>query len=328
MSNALPLYTPKFEPMTISINPECQKIRKENFADKVTFYAPGLKQYKTGEYQDHSVTEFVSISVTGENCVLDCEHCKSKSLHGMLDLMNFNGSMYDMCEKLAKKGTKGVLISGGSDIQGRVPLLKHIPDLIRARKDLGLAIRVHPGLPDEETCAGLAEIDVDGIMLDIIGDQETITEIYHLDKTPQDYEDVLERLHRHKLPAIPHIILGHYFGKMLGEWAALKMIKKYPPKTMVLVILMPLQGTGMVVEKLPSLDEIGSFFELSRKSLPETPIILGCARPMGPMKIEIDQMAIDAGLNGLAYPADGMVEYARQQGVNPNFINACCGVSW
>jgi uncharacterized radical SAM superfamily protein len=165
-------------------------------------------------------------------------------------------------------------------------------------------------------------------MLDIIGDQETITEIYHLDKTPQDYEDVLERIHRHKLPAIPHIILGHYFGKMLGEWAALKMIKKYPPKTMVLVILMPLQGTGMVVEKLPSLDEIGSFFELCRKSLPETPIILGCARPMGPMKVEIDKMAIDAGLNGLAYPADGMVEYARQQGVNPNFINACCGVTW
>ncbi len=115
---------------------------------------------------------------------------------------------------------------------------------------------------------------------------------------------------------------------MHGELAALEMIKKYPPKTMVLVVLMPLQGTGMVVEKLPSLDEIGSFFELSRKSLPQTPIILGCARPMGPMKVEIDKMAIDAGLNGLAYPADGMVEYAQQQGVKPNFINACCGVAW
>ncbi|MCP4417252.1 MAG: radical SAM protein, partial [Chloroflexi bacterium] len=81
-------------------------------------------------------------------------------------------------------------------------------------------------------------------------------------------------------------------------------------------------------EKLPSLDEIGSFFELSRRALPETPIILGCARPMGSMKVEIDKMAIDAGLNGLAYPADGMVEYARQQGVEPDFVNACCGISW
>ncbi len=328
MSNALPIYSPKFAPLTISINPECLTIRKENFEDKVTFYTPGLKQYKTAEYKDHSAIEFVSISVTGENCALDCEHCNSKSLHGMLDLLSFKGSIYDMCEKLVDKGTKGVLISGGSDIHGRVPLLKHIPDLVRVRKELGLEIRIHPGLPDEETCAGLAGIGVDGIMLDIIGDQETITEIYHLDKTPQDYEDVLERLFRHKLPAIPHIILGHYYGKMLGEWNALKMIKKYPPKTMVLVILMPLQGTSMVIEKLPSLDEIGSFFELSRRVLPETPIILGCARPMGSMKVEIDKMAIDAGLNGLAYPADGMVEYARKQGVEPDFVNACCGISW
>ncbi len=328
MPDILPLYAPKWEPLTIEIDPQCGRIREDYFDNRITFYAPGLKNYKTSEYCGHSAREFVSISVTGENCALSCEHCKTKSLHGMLDVRGFEGGLFGMCQKLAEKGARGVLISGGSDIHGRVPLMKHIPDMIRVRRELGLAIRVHPGLPDEETCAALADVDVDGVMLDIIGDQETITEIYHLKKTPQDYEDVLERLHRYNLPAIPHIILGHYFGKMNGEWAALEMIKKYPPKTMVLVVLMPLQGTGMRVEKLPTLDEMGAFFELCRQSLPQTPIILGCARPMGPVKLEIDKLAIDAGLNGVAYPADGMVEYARQRGLETDFINACCGVSW
>jgi uncharacterized radical SAM superfamily protein len=39
-----------------------------------------------------------------------------------------------------------------------------------------MVIRVHPGLPDEETCDALADVCVDGVMLDIIGDQETITD--------------------------------------------------------------------------------------------------------------------------------------------------------
>ena len=32
--------------------------------------------------------------------------------------------------------------------------------------------------------------------------------------------------------------------------------------------------------------------------------------------------------NGIAYPADGIVAYAQAQGLEPEFINACCGVSW
>ena len=45
-------------------------------------------------------------------------------------------------------------------------------------------------------------------------------------------------------------------------------------------------------------------------------------------KKEIDRLAVDAGLNGIAYPADGIVAYAQQRGLEPNFINACCGVNW
>ena len=73
---------------------------------------------------------------------------------------------------------------------------------------------------------------------------------------------------------------------------------------------------------------IDNFFETARLALPTTPILLGCARPLGAMKIEIDQLAIDAGLNGIAFPSEGIVVYATEKGLDPSFVNACCGVTW
>jgi len=302
-------------------------IRQENFPNEITFYGPGLKPHKTSEFSG-SLKEFVSISVTGNNCALNCEHCNTKMLDNMLDLSAFKGRLFDMAKSLQENGAKGILVSGGSNIQNQVPLLQHIDDIRRIRNELGMVIRVHPGLPDEQTCKALAEVDLDGVMLDIIGDQDTITEVYHLDAIPTDYEAALERLNRYGIPTIPHIILGHYFGKMSGEWTALEMIKKYPPKALVLVILLPLTGTGMEGVLPPSLTDIRGFFETARLALPKTPILLGCARPLGPIKIEIDQMAINAGLNGIAFPSEGIVSYAGEKGLKPSFINACCGVTW
>lgn len=312
----------------VTIDPACLTIRRHNFANEITFHAPGLRRYKTAEYAAHDAAEFVSISVTGTACALSCEHCKMQVLRGMTDLRRFDGSIFDLCAELAERGAKGVLISGGSDAKGRVPLLAHIPDLIRVRHELGLKIRVHPGLPDEETCAGLGEVEIDGAMVDIIGHEDTIRDVYHLEATPASYEAVLERLERHAVPTVPHIILGLHYGRMLGEWQALDMIARHPPKLLVLVVLMPLTGTPMAISEPPSLAEIGGFFETARKTMPDIPVMLGCARPMGLMKRDIDRLAIDAGLNGIAYPAEGIVEYAHQQGLQPNFINACCGVTW
>jgi len=311
-----------------AIEPACMELRRAHFPNQITFHAPGHKRYKTSEYGQHNAAEFVAISLTGTACALSCEHCKMNVLRGMADLRQSNGSLFDLCAGLAERGARGVLISGGSDAHGRVPLLKHIPDLIRVRRELGLAIRVHPGLPDEATCAGLAEVGIDGAMVDIIGHADTIRQVYHLHATPEAYEAALERLERHAVPMVPHIILGLHFGRMLGEWRALEMIARHPPKLLVLVILMPLTGTPMAIVEPPSLAEIADFFTTARKTLPATPLMLGCARPLGAMKPGIDRLAIDAGFNGIAYPAEGIVAYARQRGLEPTFVNACCGVTW
>lgn len=310
------------------ISPTCMSIRRNNFPDRIRFHAPGLKRYQTSEYTTHDAAEFVSISVTGSACALSCEHCRMQVLHGMEDLSRFEGSLFELCARLAAKGARGVLVSGGSDSRGRVPLLGHMADLVRVRRELGLVIRVHPGLPDEATCRGLGEVGIDGAMVDIIGHEDTIREVYHLDATPQDYDDCLARLSEHGVPTVPHIILGLHFGRMLGEEEALRIVARHAPSLLVLVVLMPLNGTPMAGVVPPSLEEIGAFFQAARTALPSTPVLLGCARPLGHLKEQIDRLAVDAGLNGIAYPAEGIVAYARERGLEPDFVNACCGVSW
>lgn len=295
---------------------------------EIVFHTPGLRRFKTVEYTAQNAEQFVAISVTGTACALACEHCKMHVLEGMTALPRAEGSLFDLCCALAGRGARGVLISGGCDRDGRVPLLRHIPDLIRVRRELGFTIRVHPGLLDEETAAALAEVGVDGAMVDILGDDATIREVYHLEATTADYEAVLERLERHHIPAVPHIILGLHYGQMRGEWKALEMIARHAHKFLVLVILMPLNGTPMVGVTPPPLSEIAGFFAHTRRTLPTTPIMLGCARPLGKIKIEIDRAAVDAGLDGIAYPAEGIVAYARERGFRPRFVDACCGVHW
>jgi hypothetical protein len=106
------------------------------------------------------------------------------------------------------------------------------------------------------------------------------------------------------------------------------MIARHRPKLLVLVILTPLLGTPMANLPTPPPDVVADFFQLARRTLPDRPIVLGCARPLGPVKRELDRAAVDAGLDGIAYPAEGTVAYAVEQGRAPAFINACCGVTW
>jgi uncharacterized radical SAM superfamily protein len=221
-----------------------------------------------------------------------------------------------------------VLVSGGCDRQGRVPLRRHVPDLVRARRELGLTIRVHPGLADEATAAALAEVDVDGAMLDVIGAEATIREVYHLDVPVEAYAEAMARLERHGVPLVPHIVLGLHRGRLLGEWRALAMIAERRPRLLVLVVLMPLYGTAMAGVTPPPVEELAAFFAEARRALPDTPISLGCARPVGPAKAAIDRAAVDAGFSGIAYPAEGVVAYARARGREPAFHDACCGVHW
>ncbi|OPZ22948.1 MAG: hypothetical protein BWZ10_00137 [candidate division BRC1 bacterium ADurb.BinA364] len=68
------------------------------------------------------------------------------------------------------------------------------------------------------------------------------------------------------------------------------------------------------------------YFRQARRSFPDAPLLLGCARPMGKLQREIDSLALRAGFDGIAYPAEGTVEEARAMNLRPLFSEYCCAM--
>lgn len=303
------------------------EIRSRNFGDQMDFFAPGLKRYATPEFAPKNGRAFLPVSVTGSACALQCDHCSAKVLEGMISVTP-EQRLFELAKKLHASGTKGLLVSGGSQRTGGVPLLAQIGDIARIRSELGMRVVCHVGYPDEATVAALADVGIDGAMIDIIGADETLRDVYHLPLTVDDVERSLARLAAHGLRIIPHIVLGLHYGTFLGEDRALQMVMRYPVSTLILVVLTPLTGTPMGHLEPPDTDEVVAFFATTRTAMPETRVHLGCARPLGGMKIDLDKAAVDLGFNGIAYPAAGTIAYAESRGITPRFYDGCCSMTW
>ncbi len=303
------------------------RLRRRHFGNSIEFYAPGLKRWQTAEWRPKKANRFLPISVTGTACALQCDHCETKVLQGMITVSRQKG-LFDTARELAGQGADGILVSGGSTRTGEVPLMPHLDDMKRVREELGLKVIVHSGVVSPRLAEGLASADVDGVMLDIIGADETIGQVYHLELSATDFERSLELLAARDMRIIPHIVLGLHYGRFLGEHKALEMIRRHPVSTLILVVLTPLVGTAMGHLSPPPLEDVVDFFAHARSEMPDTQINLGCGRPMGDMKIALDQAAVDHGLNGIAYPAEGIVEYARGRDLEPAFYEYCCSMTW
>ena len=302
-------------------------VRRANFPDEMEFYAPGLKRWQTSEWKPTNPNRFLPVSVTGSACALQCDHCKSKVLEGMISL-GADGDLYKVARDLKERGSEGLLVSGGSGKRGGVPLLAHVGDMARIRTELGMKVIVHSGVVSPRVSAALAAAGVDAVMLDIIGDDSTIRDVYHLDLTVADFDAALASLSAEGVRIIPHIVLGLHYGTFKGEDRALEMISRYPVSTLILVVLVPLVGTPMANLPPPPVDEVTAFFARARLGMPAVRVNLGCARPMGSTKAVLDYAAVDLGLNGIAYPAEGTIDYARSKGLEAKLYEWCCSMTW
>ncbi|HYH52396.1 MAG TPA: radical SAM protein [Acidimicrobiia bacterium] len=302
-------------------------LRRANFADTIEFYAPGLKRWETPEWKPSNPRRFLPVSVTGSACALSCDHCQAKVLEGMVSV-RAGEDLFDVAATLKRQGSEGLLVSGGSTRAGGVPMLGHLRHVPRIKDELGMKVIAHSGVVSPELAEGLADAGVDGVMLDIIGADETIRDVYHLDLTTAHFERSLSLLAERGLRIIPHIVCGLHYGRFLGEHRALEMISRYPVSTLIIVVLVPLVGTPMAHLPPPPVEDVIDFFACARAAMPTTKVNLGCARPLGAMKRELDEAAIDHGLNGIAYPADGAIAYARSRGLEPKLYEYCCSLTW
>jgi uncharacterized radical SAM superfamily protein len=301
------------------------EVRRAGFADDVYFYLPSLKHYETDEVATPDRARFVPVSVTGRGCQLMCDHCQAK----ILDSMHPVGRPEDLVDlggRLAAKGVTGVLVTGGSDADGTVPLAPYADAMRELKERFGFTVIVHTGLLGSEDARALARAGIDAAMIDIIGSNETVRNVYHLDADVKRFDTALGHLADAGVPTAPHVVIGIHYGEILGERHALEMISRHPVASLVLVVLSPIPGTPMDGERALTGDDLAELFADARLGFPATPVLLGCARPEGGEKYGIDEAALAAGLNGIAFPADGIVSRAKEMGLTPHFSHDCCAL--
>ena len=293
-----------------------------NSTGRIRFYAPSFIHYKNRYFRSPHEA-FPSISITGSLCALKCKHCNGRVLDTMVPSMTPEG-LFDVCVKLKKNGAIGCLISGGCLPDGSVPMDKFIDVIAKIKQELGLTVVVHTGVIDLPTAKRLKAAGVDAALIDIIGSDETIREIYHLDVTVSDYEQSLQAFHESGIPFVPHVLVGLHYGKLKGELEALKMIANYSPSAVITIAFMPIRGTPMENVNPPEPEDIARILASARLLLPETPIVLGCMRPKGEPRKKIDLLAVKAGVDAIAFPVEEAIQLAESLNLDISFSSLCC----
>lgn len=293
-----------------------------NFGKGMRFYAPSFMYYKTDLFCS-SPTAFPSISVTGSFCALKCKHCGGKVLNTMMSALTPK-QLIEVCSEVKRKGGIGCLISGGCLPDGSVPLSKFVDAIAEVKQKLGLTVVVHTGVIDFDMASRLKEAGVDAALIDIIGSDETIREIYQLDVCVSDYDRSLSALHRSGISLVPHVLVGLHYGKLRGEFHALQMISKYSPSAVIIIALMPIRGTSMQDVMPPSPEDIARVLVAARFMLPKTPLVLGCMRPKGKHRNQTDTWAVKAGVNAIAFPSNEVIRLVESLELEASFSSLCC----
>ena len=278
--------------------------------------------YKTSHYRS-TPTEFPTVSITGKGCALNCKHCEGKVLETMHPA-NTPQKLIELCTELKQKGALGCLISGGCSPDGSVPLEQFIPAIAKIKRGLGLTVLVHTGIINLETAQQLRDAGVDAALIDIIGSDETIREVYNLQTTVKNYAESLQALYDAKIDFVPHVIVGLHHGELKGELAALNMIAKHKPSAVVIISFMPIHGTAMAKTKPPTPTEIAKVTATARTMFPQTPVVLGCMRPKGKHRAQTDVLTLKAGVDAIAFPSEEAIKHAQQQGYDIRFSSYCC----
>ena len=299
---------------------EAWEIARSNHGFDFTFYLPGMIRYglERGRYP--------AISISGDECELMCKHCMGRLLEPMIKVTE-PGELIKRCNRLNQSGYFGILLSGGSDLKGRLPWEKYYTVIKRIKDETSLFVSAHLGFPDQETCHQLKEVGINQALIDVMGDDTTCSNIYNL-RGLKPVIQTLKNIKKSDLTLIPHVVAGLYYGKIQAEYQALEIIRQYVPAALVIVVLNPLKGTPMAHVKPPSPLEVGRLIAKARLMMPDIPISLGCERPRTKEGKLLEKLAILAGANRMAIWSDDAIEETRSLGLRPRFQPTCCSLDF
>jgi len=270
------------------------EVRRTHFPDEITWSWP---------------LDTAVLSLTGSHCALDCAHCGGHYLRGMRPIWDAEPD-----------GSRSCLVSGGCDPTGRVPVLAHL-DRVRAWRE-GRTMNWHVGLVSEAEMETIAPL-VDVISFDFVGDEDTIREVYGLEHGVETYVETYRLLRRYAR-TLPHVTIGLRGGELGHERRAFELLRELGADGLVLLVFIPTPGTRYADRQPPAVPAVAELVAEARLSFPDVPLYLGCMRPKGRYRDEIDPLAVRAGVNVLVSPSRPARRLAGELGLAVREMRECC----
>jgi uncharacterized radical SAM superfamily protein len=313
-------------PFDAALVAELERAGAQAASREIRFSTPTFKSYSSCDVEGCGKNSFPAFSVTAGGCALDCDHCQAKILEPMIPATNPEMLERKVRELVATQDLQGFLLSGGSTKKNEIRYERYYPVLERLKRDHPkLKIAIHSALLDAPRARAMAAAGVDTAMMDVIGSQDTIRQVYHLERPVADFEATLAALCETSMEVVPHIVIGLHYGRILGEPAALDIVSRHRIHSLVLVVIMPFYAKPGTFAT-PDAAEVGGIFLQSRKTIADRQVLLGCARPPGMHRRVTDAYAVMAGLDGIAFPADGALGVAHAIGRPVFQEHACCSM--
>ena len=293
---------------------------------EIRFSTPTFKSYSSCDVSGCGKNAFPAFSITAGACGLNCDHCQAKILEPMIPATNpamLEAKVRGMVER---EDLRGFLLSGGSSRRNEIPYERYLPVVERLKRDFPhLKIAIHSALTDRARAKSMEAAGVDTAMMDVIGADETIRQVYHLDRPVEDFEATLEALCSTSMQVVPHIVIGLHYGRILGEARALDIVARHRIHSLVLVVIMPFYAKPGTFAT-PATSDVGRIVLEARRRIADREVLLGCARPPGMHRRVTDAYAVAAGLDGIAFPADGTLAVAGAIGRPVVQEHACCSM--
>ncbi len=283
--------TPKME--------KAMKIKNTNFGNEIQFSYPN---------------ETLAISTTGDNCNLSCAHCNGHYLKNMTPINDYKS-------KIKTKNISSFLLSGGCSFEGDVPINRNI-ETIKKLKEEGYKLNAHLGLMDKKSIENVCKY-IDIVSFDLVFDKETIKEVYKIDKNKKDYIKAYEAI-REVTEVAPHICIGLKGGQIKGEYDIINYLSQNPPKKVTFIVLIPTKNTEYENVSPPDLQKVCDVLCEARINLPNTEINLGCMRPRGKYRKELDELAIMCGINKIVLPSNNAKAKAIDMNMTIEETKECC----
>ena len=178
----------------------------------IRFSTPTFKEYESTELEGCGKNSFPAFSITAGECGLNCDHCQKKILEPMIPATNPAMLSEKVRHLVETQELTGFLLSGGSNRKNEIPYGRYMPVVEQLKNDFpDLKIAVHTALLDERRAKDMESAGVDTVMMDVIGAQETIEQVYNLKRSVDDFEATLAALCSTSMEVTPHIVIVYLF---------------------------------------------------------------------------------------------------------------------